>query len=325
MGFSLNNLTLFGMVLAIGIVVDDAIVVLENVERQMSLGLDPKSATIKAMSEITGPIVAITLVLSSVFLPSVFVPGVTGQFFRQFALTIASAMVISAINAMTLTPSRAVAIFQNEKLDEHGHPRHEALPWWIFAVLGGLVSVWVAKRFFAGRLGLSAERRRSTACPGRWLAGLCHPGRDRRRRARLDRHRTGQRGAGALFKAFNRLFDRFTEAYGRTVGRLLRLSVMVLAVYGGLLLLTGWTMKKAPQAFIPEQDQGYLLVNVQLPDSASVQRTQAVMDKIDRIALGDPADAKHAPRDSRRRPYACRWPASRSCSRPTARTSARAS
>ncbi|MBN2218135.1 MAG: efflux RND transporter permease subunit, partial [Pirellulales bacterium] len=101
MGFSLNNLTLFGMVLAIGIVVDDAIVVLENVERQMSLGLDAKNATIKAMGEITGPILAITLVLSSVFLPSVFVPGVTGQFFRQFALVISSAMIISAINAMT--------------------------------------------------------------------------------------------------------------------------------------------------------------------------------------------------------------------------------
>ena len=112
MGFSLNNLTLFGLVLAIGIVVDDAIVVLENVERQIGQGPDPREATIKAMDEITGPIIAITLVLSSVFLPGAFIPGITGQFFRQFALTIAASMVISAINAMTLTPPGAVAIFK---------------------------------------------------------------------------------------------------------------------------------------------------------------------------------------------------------------------
>src|SRR5437660_890336 len=115
MGFSLNNLTLFGLVLAIGIVVDDAIVVLENIERLIATGLDARSATIQAMQEITGPIVAITLVLSSVFLPSVFVPGLTGQFYRQFAITISAAMIISALNAMTLTPSRAVAIFKTEE------------------------------------------------------------------------------------------------------------------------------------------------------------------------------------------------------------------
>src|SRR5207302_1962398 len=106
MGFTLNNLTLFGMVLAIGIVVDDAIVVLENIERLIATGLDARSATIKAMEEVTGPIVAITLVLCTVFLPAAFIPGITGQFFRQFALTIAVAMIISAVNAMTLTPSR---------------------------------------------------------------------------------------------------------------------------------------------------------------------------------------------------------------------------
>ena len=111
MGFSLNNLTLFGLVLAIGIVVDDAIMVLENIERLMATGLDARTATIKAMDELTGPIVAITLVLSSVFLPSCFVPGLTGQFYRQFALTIAASVIISAVNAMTLTPSRAVSIF----------------------------------------------------------------------------------------------------------------------------------------------------------------------------------------------------------------------
>ncbi|OHB67735.1 MAG: transporter [Planctomycetes bacterium RBG_13_63_9] len=296
MGFSLNNLTLFGMVLAIGIVVDDAIVVLENVERQMSLGLDAKNATIKAMSEITGPIIAITLVLSSVFLPSVFVPGVTGQFFRQFALVISSAMIISAINAMTLTPSRAVAIFQNQKLDEHGHPRHEALPWWIFIVLGALATVWVAKRFFAAKLGLHPEGADDAAAlswpalfalilPGAVAGGL------------LGRRIIAPVNAALahVFRGFNRLFDSFTELYGRTVGRLARLSAVVLIVYGGLLLLTGWTLDQSPKAFIPEQDQGYLLVNVQLPDSASLQRTEQVMAQIDRIALGDPAHPDRCP------------------------------
>src|SRR4029077_19400862 len=134
MGFSLNNLTLFGLVLAIGIVVDDAIVVLENIERLIATGLDTRSATIKAMEEITGPIIAITLVLCSVFLPSVFISGITGQFYRQFALTISVAMIISAINALTLTPSRAVAIFKLEP-GKHEH-RREALPWWAFAIIG---------------------------------------------------------------------------------------------------------------------------------------------------------------------------------------------
>src|SRR5581483_2670140 len=119
MGFSLNNLTLFGLVLAIGIVVDDAIIVLENIERLIATGLDARTATLKAMEEITGPILAITLVLCAVFLPSILVPGLTGQFYRQFAVTIAVAMVISAVNAMTLTPSRAVAIFRTES-QRHG-------------------------------------------------------------------------------------------------------------------------------------------------------------------------------------------------------------
>ena len=115
MGFSLNNLTLFGLVLAIGIVVDDAIVVLENIERWLDKGLPVREATIRAMNEITGPILAITLVLSSVLLPSAFLGGITGQFFRQFALTIAVSMLISAVNAMTMTPARAAWIFASRK------------------------------------------------------------------------------------------------------------------------------------------------------------------------------------------------------------------
>ena len=110
LGFTLNTLTLFGLVFAIGIVVDDAIVVLENIERWIARGLAPREATIKAMAEITGPVIAITLVLSSVFIPTAFIPGISGQFYRQFALTIAASTIISAVNAMTMTPSRAVQI-----------------------------------------------------------------------------------------------------------------------------------------------------------------------------------------------------------------------
>src|SRR6516165_3357005 len=142
MGFSLNNLTLFGLVLAIGIVVDDAIVVLENIERQIATGLSARDATIKAMEEITGPILAITLVLCAVFVPCAFISGITGRFFRQFALTIAASTVISAINALTMTPSRALLIF-NTKEGRKGHEhKKEALPWWIFGMLGLVSLSW---------------------------------------------------------------------------------------------------------------------------------------------------------------------------------------
>src|SRR6266404_2158615 len=151
MGFSLNNLTLFGLVLAIGIVVDDAIVVLENIERHLAMGKPVREATIDAMNEITGPILAITLVLSSVLLPSAFLSGITGQFFRQFALTISVSMLISAINAMTMTPARAAWIFGHRKPVEHGahgEEGKEALPWWFFALIGGVLSVCLLTRTF---------------------------------------------------------------------------------------------------------------------------------------------------------------------------------
>src|SRR5271165_918283 len=157
MGFSLNNLTLFGLVLAIGIVVDDAIVVLENIERLIATGLDARTATIKAMGEITGPILAITLVLSSVFIPCCFLGGISGQFFRQFAVTIAVSTIISAVNALTMTPSRAVLIFKTEQ-GAHGHEfKREALPWWIFSVVGGILAVWYAPAFLKGKFDLPAE------------------------------------------------------------------------------------------------------------------------------------------------------------------------
>jgi multidrug efflux pump len=297
LGFSLNNLTLFGLVLAIGIVVDDAIMVLENIERLMGTGLDARTATIQAMDELTGPIVAITLVLCSVFIPSCFVPGLTGQFYRQFALTIAASVIISAVNAMTLTPSRAVSIFQGEghaaeKGENAGrrHPTKEALPWWVFGIVGGLLTAWLARPFLAGRLGLPAPPAGEANSPQQWLswAAAFAPGFLAGLVAGWFLIAPVNAVLGWFFRGFNRVFDGVTAVYGWTVGRMLRLSVVVLVVYGGLLGLTGWRMATAPTGFIPTQDQGYLLVNVQLPDSASVQRTDAVLARIDRIARAIP-------------------------------------
>jgi multidrug efflux pump len=155
-GFSLNNLTLFGLVLAIGIVVDDAIVVLENIERWLDKGLPVREATINAMNEITGPILAITLVLSSVLLPSALLGGITGQFFRQFALTISVSMLISAVNAMTMTPARATWIFASRKPGQHGDQGKEALPWWSFALFGGVATVLLLAPTLGVALGLPA-------------------------------------------------------------------------------------------------------------------------------------------------------------------------
>jgi multidrug efflux pump len=295
MGFSLNNLTLFGLVLAIGIVVDDAIVVLENIERLIATGLDSRTATIQAMEEITGPILAITLVLSSVFIPCCFLGGITGQFFRQFAVTIAVSTIISAINALTMTPSRAVMIFKTEEGAHGGHElKREALPWWIFAIVGGMLSIWLGQDVFAGRYGLppaldpadAAEMSNvaswlNTAAyfgPGAFLGGLFG----------LVFIRPINAVLGWLFRGFNRLFDQMTVVYGRIVGHVLRISTLVLVVYGGLLVLTYWQFTHAPTGFVPQQDKGYLLLNVQLPDSASVERTERVMARIERLARETP-------------------------------------
>ncbi len=294
LGFTLNSLTLFGLVLAIGIVVDDAIMVLENIERLMATGLDARTATIQSMDEITGPIIAITLVLVSVFLPAAFIPGISGQFFRQFALTIAAAMIISAINAMTLTPARAVTIFKTPEGGAHGHEHHrEALPWWIFSIVGGFLSYGYVYPLVAHYLNVpitEADKAVSETSPmmgwAAWALAIA-PGFIVGLIVGKIIIKPINKYLGIFFGGFNRLFDRFTALYGRFVGRLLRLSAIVMLAYGGLLFLTYWTMGHAPTGFIPLQDQGYLLVNVQLPDSASVQRTSDIMDKINRMVLGD--------------------------------------
>ena len=217
LGFSLNNLTLFGLVLAIGIVVDDAIVVLENIERMIAKGFDARTATIKAMEEITGPILAITLALCSVFVPCCFLGGITGQFFRQFAVTIAVSTIISAVNALTMTPSRAVLIFKTEE-GSHGHElKREALPWWIFGVLGGMLAclvraslpgraVWPACPL--GRRGESRSGRLDVLGDHRAL--YFAPRRGGRRSDRLVVIRPVNAVLGWLFRGFNRLFDVVT-------------------------------------------------------------------------------------------------------------------
>ena len=231
LGFSLNNLTLFGLVLAIGIVVDDAIVVLENIERLIATGLDSRTATIQAMEEITGPILAITLVLSSVFIPCCFLGGITGQFFRQFAVTIAVSTIISAINALTMTPSRAVMIFKTE--DKGGHGGHElkreALPWWFFAMVGGMISARLGYDYAAAQLGVTAEGLEDgsisvwmsrAAWWAAFVAGAIPGG-----LVGLIIIRPVNAVLGWLFRGFNRLFDRMTNVYGRMVGGVLRVSV----------------------------------------------------------------------------------------------------
>ena len=300
MGFTLNNLTLFGLVLAIGIVVDDAIVVLENIERWLEKGLPVREATIKAMDEITGPIVAITLVLSSVLLPSAFLGGITGQFFRQFALTISVSMIISAVNAMTMTPARAAWIFAGRKPGRHGEQSKEALPWWSFALLGGLATVGVLTPILGAWLGLPAGAGQGVAGPIGLRAALLSwavsgvaflPGAVAGGVLGRILIRPVNRALAAGFRGFNWIFERATYAYGRTVASCVRLSAIVLIVYAGLIGLTGYGFARVPSGFVPIQDKGYLVVNIQLPDSASLERTVAVTEAVEKIALETPGVA----------------------------------
>jgi multidrug efflux pump len=280
LGFSLNNLTLFGLVLAIGIVVDDAIVVVEAVERQLEQGLPPKEATAEAMRLVSGPVVAVGLVLSAVFIPCAFIQGITGQFYRQFALTIAVSTLLSAFNSLTLSPALAALLLKPHDKGGVVAP----LPRLSFALLGGwagyvYLGPWLAERLRQLAPQLAPGLADWTALAGGvaaavvigWFAG-----------------RPLNWLLGWLFWGFNRGFDYSTGLYARLVAVLLRGSVVVLAVYGGLLVLTYWGFTRTPTGFIPQQDKGYLLVNVQLPDSASLQRTDRVMRRIEKVTRALP-------------------------------------
>ncbi len=289
LGFSLNNLSLFGLVLAIGIVVDDAIVVVENVERWMRKGLPPREATLKAMAEITGPVIAITLVLSAVFIPTAFIAGISGEFYRQFALTIAAATIISAINAMTMAPARAVTLIRPHSPDA-GHER-EALPRIGIVLLAGLLAYAVLADRLEALLGLSGGHGSEHGTAGLAAWGL----------------RAVVFGAGALvgwrgsarvnrtivsfFDRFNRVFDRLIDAYGKSVAQLLRMTTIVLVAYAGLIALTYVGFRSVPVGFIPDQDKGYLVLNAQLPDGASLERTEEVMARVDEMVRATPGVA----------------------------------
>ena len=225
-GFSLNALSLFGLVLAIGIVVDDAIVVVENVERNIGLGKTPVEATKQAMKEVTGPIVATALVLCAVFIPTAFISGLSGQFYQQFALTIAISTVISAFNSLTLSPALAAVL-----LKSHDAPKDR-----FSTLLDKLFDGW-------------------------------------------------------LFKPFNRAFDRASHGYVGTVKRVLRGSGIALFVYAGLMGLTYLGFATTPSGFVPAQDKQYLVAFAQLPDAATLDRTEAVMKDMSEIAGKHPGVA----------------------------------
>jgi len=216
-GFSLNNISLFGIVLAIGIVVDDAIVVVENVERNLHLGLPPREAARKAMEEVFGAVVAVALVLTAVFVPTAFITGISGEFYRQFALTIAVSTIISAFNSVTLSPALAAILLQS--------PGSKKDP---------------LTKLLDGTLG--------------WL-----------------------------FRGFNNLFEKITGSYGKIVSGLVRKTSLVLILYAGLIGLTLLGFLKTPVGFIPQQDKGYLITNVQLPDASALERTKAISAKADEI------------------------------------------
>jgi multidrug efflux pump len=285
LGFSLNNLSLFGLVLAIGIVVDDAIVVVENIERWLHQGLPIREATIKAMDEIIGPVIAITLVLSSVFIPTAFIAGISGEFYRQFALTIASATIISAINALTMAPARAAQIF---KPNAQGEQVREPLPRW-----GNAILVAAAVYYFTGGSGggehaAGGEHGGGASWPmspvsmGFVAVGLV---------AGWLLHPVINGSLGVFFKGFNFVFDRASQFYGAFVGRMLRLGLVMLLIYGGLMWMTYRGFMTTPAGFIPDQDKGYFVVNAQLPDGASLERTEAVMLKVREICESTPGVA----------------------------------
>lgn len=218
-GFSLNNLTLFGLVLAIGIVVDDAIVVVENMERYLAKGLSPKVAAFKTMDEVGGALVAIGLVLIAVFIPTAFLEGISGQFYKQFGLTIAVATTISVFVSLTLSPAMAALLMRHEEKDHNKKTPMLLKP---FAFIGN---------------------------------------------------------------GFNRFMDKISNSYGKTVQKLVRTGMMVLLVYGGLVLLTGFEFNRISKGFIPAMDQQYFITLVQLPPGSSLSRTDEVVKEVLNIAL----------------------------------------
>ncbi|RSB80051.1 efflux RND transporter permease subunit [Burkholderia cenocepacia] len=235
LGYSINNLTLFGLVLAVGIVVDNAIVVVENVERHLSAGAGPRDATLLTMKEVGGALFAITLVLCAVFVPTSFIPGISGQFFRQFGVTIAVSTAISFFTSVTLAPALS-AMMLKAHAGDHDAPTPTSRMAAPFAP-----AMRVARRFS---------------------------------------------------NAFNRLFQRLSDAYGRLVRKVVRIIPAMAALYVVLIAATGYLLVSSPKGFIPAQDRGYLVVLVRMPDGATLERTSAIARKIEDIALSVPGVAR---------------------------------
>jgi multidrug efflux pump len=283
-GFSLNTLTLFGLVLAVGIVVDVAIVVVEAIEHHIETGLPPREAAIKAMDQVAGPVIAIGLVLSAVFLPCAFISGIVGQFFRQFALTIAISTVISAFNSLTLSPALAVLLLK-PRTTGHG----EALPRLGLVILGVwagymYLGPWLFQAFGPHIPPLPQNLDPLWAC--RIAAALMVAV------AIFFAAKLINLVLFWFFRVFNQGFNLATSGYVASVGLLLRGSPLVLLLYAGLMYLTWHAFTETPTGFIPPQDKGYLVVNVRLPDSASLARTQEVMQRIEQIS-GNTPGVKH--------------------------------
>ncbi len=281
LGFSLNNLSLFGLVLAIGIVVDDAIVVVENVERWLAEGMSPRDATRKAMEEVTGPVIAIALVLCAVFVPTAFMAGISGEFYKQFALTIAASTIISAFNSLTLSPALSALLLKPHAHGEHGPTQQEALPKLGIAIIGGLIAYMFLSTPIAHMLGYEAAH----------TGGHGHGGPVGPVWLRIAVFALGAIVGyflsrivnfllGGLFRGFNWVFDVTIKGYGAIVSVFLKVCVIMLLVYGGLIGLTLWSLKTVPQGFIPDQDKGYLVANIQLPDGASLDRSEALVKKL---------------------------------------------
>jgi multidrug efflux pump len=297
-GFSLNALTLFGLVLAVGIVVDDAIVVVEAVEHNIEHGMSPRDAAIKAMDMVAGPVIAVGLVLTAVFVPCAFITGVVGQFFRQFAVTIAISTIISAFNSLTLSPALAVLLLRprgaaasgkahgQEKshggLSANSSPAsvaaHEALPRPGLAILGAWLGYAFLGRFVTEGVQKIAALREINPSVWPWLAAmLCVV-------LVWTAGHMINRVLGFAFGIFNRGFNVATEGYVRTVGWMLRGSAVVLLFYAGMIYGTYYLFTITPTGFIPAQDKGYLVLNVRLADSASLERTQQVMAQVEQLA-----------------------------------------
>jgi hydrophobe/amphiphile efflux-1 (HAE1) family protein len=223
LGFSINMLTLFGLVLAVGIVVDDAIVVVENVERKLAEGLSPRQAARVTMDEVGAALIAIALVLSAVFVPTAFISGITGAFYRQFAVTVATATIISAFNSLTLSPALCAIL-----LKPHTDDKHDSLLMWPLH---------------------------------------------------------------AFFRLFNAAFDKLAVAYGSIVRGVIATAPVMLAIYAGLLGIGAWLLIHTPTGFIPKMDRGIITVSLQLPQGASLQRTDEVVRRANKIVLETPGVA----------------------------------